>query len=61
MNRDRHKTENQLINLSSFSEIMFLNTKAEIAPIKMNTMIIVSIGLTKAEEFRGAQFKLHRH
>ena len=45
MNRHRHKTENQLINLSSFSEIMFRNRKAEIAPIKNNTMIIVSIDL----------------
>lgn len=47
MNRHRHRTENQLIDLSSFSGIMFLNRKAEIAPIKMNTMIIASIGLTR--------------
>ena len=43
--KHKHKTENKLIILSRFSERTFLNTKAEIAPIKINPIIITSIGL----------------
>jgi hypothetical protein len=46
MDKPRHKTETRLRNLSRLSGIMFLNTKAEIPPIKINVMIIISIRLT---------------
>ena len=43
MDKHRHKTEKKLRILSRLSGIIFLKTKAEIAPIKIKAMITNSI------------------
>jgi hypothetical protein len=43
IDKHKHKTENKLIALTRLSGIVFLNTNAEIAPIKIKARIIVSI------------------
>lgn len=46
IDKHRHKTEKKLIILISLSGIVFLNPKAEIAPIRIEAMIMISIHLT---------------
>ena len=45
IDKPRQKTEKKLIIFSRLSGIIFLNTKAEIAPIKIKAMIMISMGL----------------